>query len=480
MKGFWRGRSKAAKLDLYMRITLYALPWLLLLGVMAPFASDLVREPGAIAMAQGLLALAFVMTLLSMHAINRGIAHHRHGSPAPWRTAVLSLVLGAMFTALAVTLQVTGGLGAKDNDGSGLSLTLWFGLSPVVMCVYALSTVRRLFLLTLAASVLAGAVVQVVTGDGPTAVITGVGVVLSGVYGLGAYRSSLWFIATIWELDKAQRIQARLAVAEERLRFGRDLHDVMGRNLAVIALKSELAVQLAERGRPEAVAQMAEVQRIAQESQREVRAVVRGYREADLRNEIEGARGVLAAAGISCVVEDRLAAELPAAVQSALGWVVRETTTNVLRHGNPKQCTLRLFSDGDRAVLVVENDGTTADGGVASSGTPGSGLAGLRERLASVGGTLVAGATDTGRFRVTAEVPLTAADGPSGNGEREVGLMDPESPERPGPERKGKGRPGASEGTAAFGSLLGGRFLGGGLPGARFFRRSARTGADAG
>jgi two-component system sensor histidine kinase DesK len=84
----------------------------------------------------------------------------------------------------------------------------------------------------------------------------------------------------LWETERARDVKARLAVAEERLRFGRDLHDLMGRNLAVIGLKAEPAVQLGRRGRPEAVEQMIEVHRLAQESQRKVRAVVRGYREA--------------------------------------------------------------------------------------------------------------------------------------------------------------------------------------------------------
>ena len=102
---------------------------------------------------------------------------------------------------------------------------------------------------------------------------------------------SVWLLNAVYELDEARETRTRLAVAEERLRFGRDLHDVMGRNLAVIALKSELAVQLARRGRPEAVEQMIEVQRIAQESQREVREVVRGYREADLSDRTRGRAG---------------------------------------------------------------------------------------------------------------------------------------------------------------------------------------------
>ncbi|MFJ6696888.1 sensor histidine kinase [Streptomyces sp. NPDC091272] len=414
MKAFWQVRGRAAKMDLYMRITVYALPWFMCLGVLSPFPTHLVREPGPVAMAQGLTALAVVQTVLSMHAVRRGIAHRLDGAPAPWRTATVSVVLGAAFAALTVTLQATGGLAAAGDDGSSLVLLLMFGLSPSSISVCALSTPRRLTAATAAAAIVTGVVVEATTHHTSLAVATGFSIGLAGVYGLGAFRSSLWYMATIWELDRARDTEARLAVAEERLRFGRDLHDVMGRNLAVIALKSELAVQLARRGRPEAAEQMAEVQRIAQESQREVREVVRGYRQADLRSEIEGARGVLAAAGISCRVDDALGTDLSPGVQSALGWVVRETTTNVLRHGNPKSCSLRLTSDGDRAVLVVENDGTPTAGAVGASGPPGSGLAGLRERLAAVGGTLSAGESGGGTFRVTAQVPLSTPGGPTG------------------------------------------------------------------
>jgi energy-coupling factor transporter ATP-binding protein EcfA2 len=107
-------------------------------------------------------------------------------------------------------------------------------------------------------------------------VMVGVLTALGTLFSLLACRCGAWTLSVLWEAERAREVEARLAVAEERLRFGRDLHDVMGRNLAVIALKSELAVQLARRGRPEAVDQMIEVQRIAQESQREVRDVVRG------------------------------------------------------------------------------------------------------------------------------------------------------------------------------------------------------------
>jgi two-component system sensor histidine kinase DesK len=181
----------------------------------------------------------------------------------------------------------------------------------------------------------------------------------------------------------------------------------MGRNLAVIALKSELAVQLARRGRPEAVEQMIEVQRIAQESQREVRDVVRGYREADLGVELTGAQGVLTAAGIECEVTGE-ATGLPVEVQSALAWVVREATTNVLRHGDAGRCSVGVRVTKGRVVLTVENDGAAG----APDGGGGSGLAGLRERLAAVDGRLEAGRVGDGVFRLVAEVPLVEAGVP--------------------------------------------------------------------
>ncbi|WP_344327272.1 sensor histidine kinase [Streptomyces macrosporus] len=229
------------------------------------------------------------------------------------------------------------------------------------------------------------------------------------------YRCSGWTLRVVNELEAARETQARLAVAEERLRFGRDLHDVLGRNLSVIALKSELAVQLAQRGSPSAVDQMVEVQRIARESQREMREVVRGYREADLHTELVGARGVLGAAGIDCRIEDSGSGKLPEPLQSALGWVVREGTTNVLRHADARWCVVRLrIGPGDGpAELVMENDGVSPSR--ASTGG-GSGLAGLRERLAELGGTLVDERCDGGTFRLTARVPRrpAAGDEPAG------------------------------------------------------------------
>ncbi|MBT2528540.1 sensor histidine kinase [Streptomyces sp. ISL-99] len=399
MRGFWGKQSQVAKIDLYMRVTLYVLPWLISVGALTPLTEEVGRDPGAVALARALLALWVAQCAVAMHTIHHSLAHYIDGAPAPWCSAAVALALGGVSVGLVVALQATGEIG----DGTVMIQILPYTLLTTAMSTFMLSTLRRLALGTVvAAALIAGALAA--SGAGAGLAAGGVVIVVFvWLFALATTRSSAWFMAVIRELDLSRDVSARLAVAEERLRFGRDMHDVMGRNLAVIALKSELAVQLARRGRPEAADQMAEVQRIAQESQREVREVVRGYRAADLPAELEGARGVLSAAGIDCLMDRGPGDELPAGVQSALGWVVREATTNVLRHGDARTCTVRLAADGGRAVLVVENDGA---GEVSAAGTPGSGLAGLRERLSAVGGTLRAGPAGDGRFRLTAEVPL--------------------------------------------------------------------------
>src|SRR5256886_9678247 len=115
-----------------------------------------------------------------------------------------------------------------------------------------------------------------------------------------AFRATVWTMGVVWELDRSRKVQGSLAVGEERLRFAGALHGVVGRTLSVIALKAELAAQLAKRGRDDAVDEMLEVRRIAQESLAELRAVVGGYRTADLDAELAAARSLFASSGIAC------------------------------------------------------------------------------------------------------------------------------------------------------------------------------------
>ncbi|MET7532980.1 sensor histidine kinase [Streptomyces goshikiensis] len=397
LTGWWKNRGSAGKVELYTRWSFhfFVLIEIFSFGLSGLGAASKETPPG--------IAIA-VLLLVSVHAVvvafqtSRALDWIVGRRERPVRLAVTVVALTAASCLALIALRGAGTLQGVVVASIVTGMTC-FATGSLVLCVKRLGhkwCVAPAWAVGTALTVLA---LGVGVGE---ACGYAVAVLLTGQFMSLAYGFSGWLLKTVHELDHARELQAQLAVAEERLRFGRDLHDVMGRNLAVIALKSELAVQLARRERPEAVDQMIEVQRIARESQREVRDVVRGYREADLAVELEGARGVLSAAGMDCLVEFEAGRALPAEVQSALGWVVREATTNVLRHGDARTCLIRLTADDEGALtLLVENDGAPE----APAGPPGSGLAGLRERLAVVDGTLRAGPVDGGRFRLLAEVP---------------------------------------------------------------------------
>lgn len=394
LTGWWRNRSSAAKIELYTRWSLHFFVALEALSVLIGLAPE---APGAVT---GILLLPLSAQIaLSGVLASRALDWVLGRRERPVRLAVALTVLTA---ALAAAVLVLRSVGVITHGGVAPALvvnTVAFASGSLTL---SLTRVRHMIFVAPVAAV-AAALASAATGMTPAeAAGYGVGLLFTCTLLTLACGFSSWLLKAVYELDRARELQAQLAVAEERLRFGRDLHDVMGRNLAVIALKSELAVQLARRERPEAVDQMIEVQRIARESQREVRDVVRGYREADLTVELEGARGVLSAAGMDCRVEVRADRSLRPEVQSALGWVVREATTNVLRHGDARSCVIRLTApDRGALTLVVENDGAPD----APAGPPGSGLAGLRERLAVLDGTLEAGPVDGGRFRLLARIP---------------------------------------------------------------------------
>ncbi|AWI29811.1 two-component sensor histidine kinase [Streptomyces tirandamycinicus] len=404
----WSGRSGLAKVDLYTRGTVYLLVWTALLALTLLMLTRPVRL-GAhpfVAVGAPLLAVAngVASTLLARRAMDAYLGQGR----VPPRLAGGAAVITALTAGTALWLGATVGM-----EGT-LPMALSTALVPF-LTAHCLIVRRRTTVLIHAGLLALLGVLVPLTGRSTEETLFTLGTVAFSIGWLAfTARVSMWVLAVMWELREARDVQARLAVAEERLRFGRDLHDVLGRNLAVIALKSELAVQLARRGAERrALEQMAEVQRIARESQREVRDVVRGYRGADLRTELDGARGVLGAAGIDCTIESPgdgpPVGALPVEIQSALAWVVREATTNVLRHGDAAHCAIALTTGTGTAALTVENDGVP---GRTAVGAPGSGLTGLRERLAALGGTLEAGPAPDARFRLTARVPLPAGGAP--------------------------------------------------------------------
>lgn len=398
----WQERSKLERIDLYSRVTISAMPWLFALcWQLTPFKSDIRHEPLPLVLGSLLLLVSLIQCLLSNRNIQASYAHYLGVSVFPARRMLAPLALLLLGLGLLAWLAAVDGVAGSGLLLMSLNAPMAFVITRVLLVSSSTFVIESLLLSALTTGALAASGAR-----GGTLV----GVALTTLFGcvlvLISVRPSAWSMSVMWQAEEARDVQARLAVAEERLRFGRDMHDVLGRNLAVIALKSELAVELAQRGRPEALDQMVEVQRIARASQQEVRDVVRGYREADLTTELAGAQGVLRAAGIECAVTGGDGAGLPGPVQSALGWVVREAATNVLRHGDPGHCMIRLEVSAEEVVMNVENDGAPAT----PPGGPGSGLAGLRERLGALDGALEAGPAGDGLFRLRARIPLARAE----------------------------------------------------------------------
>jgi two-component system sensor histidine kinase DesK len=406
----WQRRSKLERIDLYSRLTLWVIPWLFALSwQLVPFKSDIRHAPLPISLGVALLLVSLVQCLLSNRNVQLSYQHYLGTAVFPRRRQLTPMALLLVHLGLLTAL-----VGVDGVDGAGLLLMASNAPMAFAITQTLLVPVRTFLIQACALTALNLGVLAAVGVRGGTLLGVAPATLFSCLLALISVRPSAWSLGVMWQAEEARDLQARLAVAEERVRFGRDMHDVLGRNLAVIALKSELAVELAQRGRPEAVDQMVEVQRIARTSQQEVRDVVRGYREADLSTELAGARGVLKAAGIDCEVVGAAGRELPAPVQSALAWVVREAATNVLRHGDPRHCTIRLGSSAEAVVLRVENDGVAVaasgpDEGAGAGGAPGpggSGLTGLRERLRVLDGSLEAGPAGNGLFRLTATIPF--------------------------------------------------------------------------
>jgi two-component system, NarL family, sensor histidine kinase DesK len=208
------------------------------------------------------------------------------------------------------------------------------------------------------------------------------------------------------ELQWAREEIARLAVAEERLRIARDLHDLLGHNLSLITLKSELAGRLVTVDPERALSEIRDIEDTARGALREAREAIAGYRQPTLAAELQGVQEMLSAAGIACSCE-MIELSLPASVEAILAWVVREGVTNIIRHSRAKQCTICVTHVGGNISITVTDDGqsTLGDQLVVERNSR-SGLAGLAERVMAYGGQLQVGPCPGGGFRLYATLPL--------------------------------------------------------------------------
>lgn len=182
------------------------------------------------------------------------------------------------------------------------------------------------------------------------------------------------------DLLRAEQENANLAIENERTRFARDLHDILGHSLTVITVKAELAQRLLDIDPERARAELVDLERLSRDALADVRRAVEGYRELTLPGELARARVALAAAEIEAQLPNS-ADEIPSDLRELFAWTVREGVTNVIRHSRAGHCVVALSPD--RA--EVRDDGV----GAPDLAGDGSGLTGLRERAAAVGATVV-------------------------------------------------------------------------------------------
>jgi two-component system sensor histidine kinase DesK len=193
----------------------------------------------------------------------------------------------------------------------------------------------------------------------------------------------------------------RLSTLAERERIGRDLHDLLGHTLSVVALKSELARKLIDRDLDAARGEIREVERVARDALSQVRNAVSGIRSTAIASELQAAIALLEAQGVKVKCETERV-RLPHDRETALALSLREATTNIRRHAGASGVTIRLREDAGKVVMEV------VDNGRGGRIVPGNGLNGMRERLGNFGGTLSLEAVPDGGTRLFVSIPGVA------------------------------------------------------------------------
>ncbi|WP_435189881.1 sensor histidine kinase [Streptomyces sp. bgisy126] len=387
------------------------LPWLLMgLGALSHLIGGEAPNPWI-----GCLGLLAV-TLLYVAIVLRAFDPRVREAPLTW------WLLGAL---VALTFGLAIGYGRE-----------WLLLFPLLGLAVGAVVRRGRLLPRIAFPLVAGVVVVTFWRDGWDSF----GVVYGTFVSVMVTAAILALNETVRQLRTTREELARTAVEKERLRFSRDLHDLLGHTLSVVVVKSEAARRLAPHDLDAALAQVADIESVGRQALTEIREAVTGYREGSLAAELDRARDALSSAGIEPVVR-RSGPLLEPAAEALFGWVVRESVTNAVRHSGASRCVVEISGSADRARLTVTDDGRS--GGPEAAGpahAPGSGLRGLRERLAAAGGTLESGPVPGGGFGVVAELPVEPAGSES--------EPEPRSEPKPGPGPRSESESGSGPGEA--------------------------------
>ncbi|MEZ5463424.1 sensor histidine kinase [Dokdonella sp.] len=245
-------------------------------------------------------------------------------------------------------------------------------------------------------AMLAAFLIEIVLLDGPLFVVA-----LTTIISVAVFFGNHFFVEASRRraaLKLSHDEVRRLAALAERERIGRDLHDLLGHTLSLIALKSELAGKLLDRDPAKAAREISEVTRVARDALSQVRRAVSGIRVAGLAAELASAKQLLESDGIAFNYSLGDVA-LQTEQETALALVVREALTNVQRHARARRAEVILDTVGGRVHLYV------SDNGRGGKMEPGNGMRGMRERIEQLGGSLVVESSSGKGTRLKFELP---------------------------------------------------------------------------
>lgn len=336
-----------------------------------------------------------------------GVAEVRSGDALALKVLVLALmsVYGGVYLS-ALPHEVAGYRGARTVAVLavlGVVLVALLGPDSIGLLMYTLVSAATMLPPSRAFTVVWGTCAAMLlytglVGDGPhwaeVSVYGGIALMLVVLMSLRT---------AVFALREANDEVARLAVADERARLARDLHDVLGHSLTTITVKAALARRLMEAGETDrATAEITDVEVLTRQTLADVRSTVSAQRRASLPAELAGTRAVLTAAGIEAVLP-QATDDVAEPYREAFAHVLREAVTNVVRHSGARRCEVRLGPGW----VEVRDDGK----GPGEGCTPGTGIDGLRERLEPLGATVHAGPAPGGGFllRVSAETAAVTA-----------------------------------------------------------------------
>ncbi|WP_237739448.1 sensor histidine kinase [Microbacterium yannicii] len=370
--------------------TVWAIVFLELLIVLVWLATllDAGLPPGVLVTlgVGGLVWLASTLPLLLTYRHRTDAA-----SPSSRWSSLWPLIVAMVFGAVAVTLT-----------GSWL-----LGLAPLAQSLMLVSWPRGVRLRAVLAATVLLACAWFIDARG---VFSGSLSDASGLALMGFYSTtlpaltvlSLWWWDVLMSLESARASAARLAATQERLRVATDVHDLQGHHLQVIALHLELTEKLLSRDPDAALQTLRTARKSVDEARQGTRDLALRFRSVPLADEIANARDLLVAAGIT--TEASVGPDVDRAPASELGPVIRETTTNVLRHGGGRRARLSLARVGGDWRYEISNDVAPH----APDAAGGAGLQGIERRVAEAGGRLEVRQGKEG-FAVTVTIPAEPA-----------------------------------------------------------------------